>query len=75
MAGEAFVAGGIAPGGRETSLRGVLVAIYDQGDFVPVIWAMLTPIWVIPPAQAALAFVDRSFDSIPKIRRPELLNR
>jgi len=48
---------GIAPGGRASSLRGVLLAIYDQGDFVPVVWAMLTPIWVIPPAQAALAFV------------------
>ena len=48
---------GIAPGGRASSLRGVLVAIYDQGDFVPVVWAMLTPIWVIPPGQAALAFV------------------
>jgi CDP-2,3-bis-(O-geranylgeranyl)-sn-glycerol synthase len=48
---------GVAPGGRASSLRGVLLAIYDQGDFVPVVWAMLTPIWIIPPAHAALAFL------------------
>ena len=48
---------GIAPGKRAHSLRGVLLTLYDQGDFVPVVWAMLAPIWIIPPFEAALAFV------------------
>lgn len=48
---------GIAPGQRAHSLLGVLLTLYDQGDFVPVVWAMLAPIWIIPPAEAALAFV------------------
>jgi CDP-2,3-bis-(O-geranylgeranyl)-sn-glycerol synthase len=48
---------GVAPGAHASSLRGALLAIYDQGDFVPVVWAMLAPVWFIPPAHAALAFV------------------
>ena len=48
---------GIAPGKRASSLRGVLLMLYDQGDFVPVVWALLAPIWIIPPFEAALAFV------------------
>jgi hypothetical protein len=38
-------------------LGGVLLTLYDHGDFVPVVWALLAPIWIIPPVEAALAFV------------------
>ena len=46
----------IGPGAQRRSSAGVLISILDQGDFVIGIWLFLTPIWVIPPAQAAVAF-------------------
>lgn len=47
---------GIAPGARRRSPAGVLVAIYDQADFVPAVWLLLAPLWVMAPWQAALVF-------------------
>ena len=48
---------GIPPGGQAPSRWSALLAIYDQGDFVPVVWLALAPIWVMPPAELAVAFV------------------
>ena len=48
---------GIAPGARSRSSRGVLLTIYDQADFVPAVWLLLLPLWVMPPWQAAIAFL------------------
>ena len=48
---------GIAPGARKRSVLGIVLSIYDQGDFVPVVWAMLAPIWVIPVREIVIAFV------------------
>jgi hypothetical protein len=47
----------VAPGQRLRSPAGVLLSIYDQGDFVPGIWLALLPIWVMPLKQAAVSFV------------------
>jgi len=46
----------ILPGAQRRSLLGVAVSIVDQGDFVLGIWLFLTPIWVMPPTQALVAF-------------------
>jgi CDP-diglyceride synthetase len=48
---------GIAPGAQRRSPAGALISIYDQGDFVPVVWLLLLPIWSMSVAQAAIAFV------------------
>ena len=43
---------GIEPGGR----GGLLLAIWDQADFVPVIVLLLLPVWAMPLGSALLAF-------------------
>ncbi|HEY2602097.1 MAG TPA: CDP-archaeol synthase [Thermoleophilaceae bacterium] len=48
---------GIAPGTQRRGVRGLLLSVYDQGDFVLAIWVFLLPIWVMSVAQAAIAFV------------------
>jgi len=47
---------GIAPGTQRRSVGGVLLSLYDQADFVPGIWLLLLPIWVMSMAQVAVAF-------------------
>jgi hypothetical protein len=47
---------GIGPGEQRRSLGGVLLTIYDQADFVPVVWLLLLPLWVMKPWQAAFVF-------------------
>jgi CDP-diglyceride synthetase len=47
----------IAPGAQRRSLGGVLLSVYDQADFVPVVWLLLAPLWVMSPGQAAFVFV------------------
>jgi CDP-2,3-bis-(O-geranylgeranyl)-sn-glycerol synthase len=47
----------IAPGGQRQSLAGVLLSLYDQGDFVLGVWLTLAPIWVMSLVQAVAAFV------------------
>ena len=46
----------IEPGSQRRSAGGVLLSIYDQADFVPVVWLLLLPLWVMAPWQAALVF-------------------
>jgi CDP-2,3-bis-(O-geranylgeranyl)-sn-glycerol synthase len=46
----------IAPGSQRQSVAGVLLSLYDQGDFVLGVWLALAPIWVMTAAQAAAAF-------------------
>lgn len=48
---------GVAPGRQRRDALGVLLSIYDQADFVPVVWLLLLPIWAMAPWQAAFAFV------------------
>jgi hypothetical protein len=36
---------GIAPGARGTSAAGVVLAVFDQGDFVVGSWLTLAPLW------------------------------
>jgi CDP-2,3-bis-(O-geranylgeranyl)-sn-glycerol synthase len=47
---------GIAPGARRESWAGRLLSLYDQGDFVLVVWVLLLPIWVMSPLQALIVF-------------------
>jgi CDP-2,3-bis-(O-geranylgeranyl)-sn-glycerol synthase len=47
---------GIAPGAQRLSPLGVALSIFDQGDFVPGIWLLLSPIWVMPARGALIAF-------------------
>jgi len=47
----------IAPGSQRRTLSGVLISLYDQGDFVLGMWLTLAPIWVMTPLEALLAFV------------------
>jgi CDP-diglyceride synthetase len=46
----------IAPGEQRLSAGGVLLSIYDQADFVLVVWLLLLPLWVMAPWQAAFVF-------------------
>jgi CDP-diglyceride synthetase len=46
----------IPPGARRRSPVGLLLAIYDQADFVPVVWLLLLPLWTMAAWQAALVF-------------------
>jgi hypothetical protein len=46
----------VAPGSRARGTAGVLLSVYDQADFVPVVWILLLPVWVMPIWEAALAF-------------------
>jgi CDP-diglyceride synthetase len=48
---------GIQPGTQRRSLGGVLLSIYDQADFVLVVWLFLLPIWAMAAWQAAFVFV------------------
>lgn len=47
----------IAPGKQRRSIVGVLLSIFDQGDFVFGVWLALLPIWVMSVGQALTAFV------------------
>jgi CDP-2,3-bis-(O-geranylgeranyl)-sn-glycerol synthase len=47
---------GIAPGARQDSRAGRLLSLYDQGDFVLVVWVLLLPLWVMTPVQALIVF-------------------
>ena len=47
----------IQPGTRRRGFGGFLLTVYDQADFVPAVWLLLLPLWVMPPWQAALVFV------------------
>jgi CDP-2,3-bis-(O-geranylgeranyl)-sn-glycerol synthase len=47
---------GIAPGTRRRSATGLVLTIYDQADFVPVVWLLLLPLWAMSPWQAAFVF-------------------
>ncbi len=46
----------IPPGGQRRSAAGVLLSLWDQGDFVPGAWLALSPLWVMPVRQVALCF-------------------
>jgi CDP-diacylglycerol--serine O-phosphatidyltransferase len=47
---------GIAPGTQRGGALGLFFTVLDQGDLVLGAWAMLLPIWVMAPWQAAVAF-------------------
>jgi CDP-diglyceride synthetase len=47
---------GMAPGTQRRSPGGLLLSLYDQADFVLVIWLLLLPIWTMSVGQAAIAF-------------------
>lgn len=47
----------IAPGAQRRSGVGMLISMWDQGDFVPGIAVLLIPLWVMPLRQIALSFV------------------
>jgi len=46
----------IDPGTRRQGLTGLFFAVFDQGDFVPVVWLLLLPLWPIPLGELLLAF-------------------
>ena len=46
----------IAPGDQRRSPAGLLLSIWDQGDFVPGVWLLLLPVWRMPLAQLATSF-------------------
>lgn len=48
---------GIAPGTQARGAKGLFFTVLDQGDLVLGAWVLLLPIWVMTPAQAAVAFV------------------
>src|SRR6266498_898812 len=47
LRGLLAMVGGVAPGTQRRSPAGALISIYDQGDFVPVVWLLLLPIWAM----------------------------
>jgi hypothetical protein len=47
----------IPPGAQRRSALGILVSLWDQGDFVPGVWLALAPVWVMPVRQVAFSFV------------------
>jgi CDP-2,3-bis-(O-geranylgeranyl)-sn-glycerol synthase len=47
----------IPPGAQRVSGAGVLLSVWDQGDFVLGAWLLLTPVWVMPFGQVAISFV------------------
>lgn len=47
---------GIAPGTQRRGPGGLLLSLYDQADFVLVIWVLLLPLWTMSVAEAAIAF-------------------
>jgi CDP-diglyceride synthetase len=48
---------GIAPGTQRRGPGGLLLTIYDQADFVLVVWVLLLPIWTMSVGQAVIVFV------------------
>lgn len=46
----------IPPGGQCRSPVGVLLSLWDQGDFVLGGWLALAPLWLMPLRQVALSF-------------------
>jgi hypothetical protein len=46
----------IEPGAQLRSPGGALLSLYDQADFVPVVWLLLLPLWAMKPWQAAFVF-------------------
>lgn len=48
---------GVAPGALRRGPVGLALSVLDQGDLVLGAWALLAPIWVMAPWQAAVAFV------------------
>jgi hypothetical protein len=47
----------IAPGTQRRSAGGIALIVLDQGDLVPGVWLCLAPVYVLPVATAAVAFV------------------
>ena len=47
----------IPAGAQRRSALGILVSLWDQGDFVPGVWLALAPVWVMPVRQVAFSFV------------------
>jgi CDP-diglyceride synthetase len=48
---------GIAPGRQRRSPLGIAISLWDQADFVPVVWLFLLPIWVMSVSETLIAFV------------------
>ena len=48
---------GIAPGAQRRSPTGLALTALDQVDFVPAVWLLLVPVWVMPLGQLALVIV------------------
>lgn len=46
----------IAPGDQRRSPAGLLLSLWDQGDFVLGVWLLLAPLWLMPLRQVALGF-------------------
>lgn len=47
----------IEPGGRRTSPFGIALLLFDQADFVPIVWLTLAPLWLMSPVQVLVVFV------------------
>jgi CDP-2,3-bis-(O-geranylgeranyl)-sn-glycerol synthase len=47
----------IAPGAQRRSPAGVALTALDQVDFVPAVWLLLAPVWIMPAWQLALALL------------------
>jgi CDP-2,3-bis-(O-geranylgeranyl)-sn-glycerol synthase len=47
----------IPPGAQRLSAAGVLLSVWDQGDFVLGAWLLLAPVWMMPVRQVVLSFV------------------
>jgi hypothetical protein len=46
----------IAPGTQRRTPAGLALTIYDQADFVLVVWLLLLPLWVMTPLEALWVF-------------------
>jgi hypothetical protein len=47
----------IAPGTQRRDAVGIALIVFDQADLVPGVWLCLAPVYVLPVATAAVAFV------------------
>jgi hypothetical protein len=47
----------IAPGTQRRDSVGIALIVFDQADLVPGVWLCLAPVYVLPVATAAVAFV------------------
>lgn len=56
---------GVPPGGRSRSPTGGLLTIFDQADFVPVVWLLLLPDWRMPARDALVSFVAVAAVHVP----------